>query len=115
MNGKCVSKFDTFHFNFLFTSINNFNTVLTKSAFLLDTADELAVDDAAGVVAGCTAFSTETVDCGADGVVALKSAKRRSRSATASAGLDEVAVVDVVDVDDVASAFGFDIIMVNVH
>jgi hypothetical protein len=49
------------------------------------------------------------------GVAALKSAKRRSRSATASAGLVVAAegeTEEVVEVD-VASDFGFDIIMVK--
>lgn len=93
--------------------------VLTKRAFLLEVADGLLVVCAviAGVEVCCIAVDIETADCGMIGVVALKSAKRRSRSATASAGLDVVDAVgkaeDVVEVDDVASDFGFDIIMLN--
>jgi hypothetical protein len=87
--------------------------MLTKRAFLLETADGAVVVDGAGMVVGCTAVDIEIADCGIIGVTALKSAKRRSRSATAFAGLEAVAVVDVVEVDDVASDFGFDIIMVN--
>jgi hypothetical protein len=107
-------------------------TVLTKSAFLLETPDGLlavCVAVVGIVVDGCctTTADVETVDfCGMIGVAVLKSAKRRSRSATAvSAGLDVVVVVVVaavedkiveevvVGVTDVASDFGFVIIMVD--
>lgn len=87
--------------------------MLTKRAFLLETAAGVVADDETGVVVGCTAVDIDTADCGIIGVAELKSAKRRSRSATASAGLEAVTAADVVEVDDVASDFGFDIIMVN--
>ena len=84
---------------------------------MLETAEDVVADDRTGVIVGCTAVDIETVDCGIIGVAALKSAKRRSRSATASAGMETVTPVlgadKVVEVDDVASDFGFDIIIVK--
>ena len=97
----------------------------TNNAFLLEAAPDgiLVVDVAvvAGVVCSCGGCEIIGID-----EVALKSAKRRSRSATASLGLllDVVVVVEfgiaeeVIEVVDddvccVTSDFGFDIIMVN--
>lgn len=96
--------------------------VLTKRAFLLlEPAEELlvVVDGAAG--ADCrTVLVVVVAVAGMIGVAALNSASRRSKSATASVGLDDAVVVvagdtevAVVEDDDVASAFGLDIIILN--
>jgi hypothetical protein len=99
--------------------------VLTRRAFLL--LEPAEVDGAVGadcrpvlVLAVVVVVVVAVVDAGMIGVAALNSANRRSKSATASVGLDVVVVVvagdtevAAVEDDDVASAFGLDIIMLN--
>lgn len=97
--------------------------VLTRRAFLL--LEPAEVDGAVGadcrpVLVLAVAVVVAVVDAGMIGVAALNSANRRSKSATASVGLEVVVVVvagdtevAVVEDDDVASAFGLDIIMLS--